>query len=278
MKYLKTKNVSASAACIGGLVLGLFLSMMFPVACTEPESARQGSVSDFAGLENFVIARVGETDIYLTDLLFSLPGFGYLHQGLITVAIYEEEAKARKVYPSNEKIMEFYNRMIEQQGGVEQFLMQFPPVIPKQAALKAMKQQSLQQAVQQAILDDEYMKKHGAPTEEEVTQMWEERKENWKSVVSSRENVKPEEVTMEMARKDIEEAIKNQWMGMNASQFLENLTKNYPVENLMLNYYNSINPEDVKVPEIEKETDESSTPEDEPHEDTTPVGEEEPTQ
>jgi hypothetical protein len=199
------------------------------------------------------IVKVGDSDVKLGDLLFSAQTFWYLEQSLITNQVYFEEARKRGIYPTQADIDTKYLETMNQQGGEEQFLSSLPPSIPKALAIQDMKNNAIKQIIQEALLKDEFNKQHGPITDTELNQLWTDRGESLRPSIASEKGIPPEQVTMEMARTQLEDQIRNQWYSQNAQKFLDDLVASYQVENYLREQYSATHPEDVVVPEVGEE-------------------------
>jgi len=232
-------------------IITLAAILLLSPGCREPETTIQTAGGGKIDTESMVIARVGDTDIMLKDLIFSVPAFAYLQQNLIGSEIFSQEARKRGVYPTEEKIQEAYDKQIQGQGGEEGILKQFPPSIPRDVALKYFRNQYvLTQLLQQAIMEDEFVKKQGTPTEDQITQVWNEREQSFRTSIAAERKIAADQVTMDMARQQIEDQLKQQWLGQNGAKFMDDLTKSYPVENYLLQQYSTTQTEEVIVPEV----------------------------
>jgi hypothetical protein len=99
------------------------------------------------------------------------------------------------------------------------------------------------------LLDSEFQAKHGALTQDEINQTWEQNKAMLQQgVVSANPGMKPEDVTVEQARDQIEKQIKDKWMAENAKSFFPDLIKSYQVTNYVIESYKAAHPEEVEVP------------------------------
>ena len=244
---------------MAAVVISLAAIVLLVVGCTEGKKSAAGSAGPGGSLPaEMVVAKVGDSNITLGDLLFSFQVLAYLEQGVIEYQIYTQEARKRGVYPSAEKIDEAFKKGLEGQGGEENLMKQIPAKfagIPKELIMQEFRKGSTTQLLQQAIAEDIFIKEKGDPTQDEVNQMFTQMGDGLKGQVATEKGIKPEEVTVDMALPKIKEALKQRWMGENAQKFIEELVKSYQVKNYILDQIQAtMKPvkEDVQVPEMPK--------------------------
>jgi hypothetical protein len=104
--------------------------------------------------------------------------------------------------------------------------------------------------VTQALLDDEFAKQHGPITDQELNDLWATMPEQQKTQIATQQGIAPENMTMEMARPQLEQQIKGQWSNANGTKFIEDLKKSYQIENYVAQQYSTMFPEDIVVPVV----------------------------
>jgi len=230
------------------------IGILFAVGCRESATPEGSKDSGFPDLSKIVAAKVGDTDVMLSDLVFEYQTYTLFNQQIIGAAVIKEEVRKRGIYPTAEEQNKLFEDSLIQQGGREQFLKQFPPDFPPQIALDALTEQALMGLLQQALLGNEYEAKHGAPTQEEINQSWEENKTVFQNtVVSENPGMKPEDVTIDLAMEQIKKQIKDKWVAHIVQTFFPDLIKSYQVTNYIADSYNATHPQEVEIPLVGSE-------------------------
>jgi hypothetical protein len=236
-------------------IIALVSAIIFIVGCTSTAVKPTGEVKT-AGkgqipVNDVIVAKVGDAEINLGTVMYSLSMMAYLKQGVIMNAIYEQEAKKRGVYPTPEKIEEAFKKSIDSQGGEDKLMQSIPPTLadlPRPLILAEFRNQSTGRLVQTAILEDEFKKVHGENyTQEELDSTWNQASQSIKTQMATDKGITPEEVTMDMALPKIQELIRQKWMGENGQKFFDDLTKAYPVTNFLMDQYLAANPPKTEV-------------------------------
>jgi hypothetical protein len=248
-------SVTIAVIVIATMALLVFGCSETPKPAATDKTGAPTSTSPGQVPIDIVVGKVGDGDIKLGDLLYSAQVLAYFQQGIANNEIYTQEAKKRGVYPTPEKIDESFNKTLESQGGMEGLMKSLPPAlksIPQDLIMNEIRKQSVMQLLQQAIVEDEYKKVKGEPTQAELDQMWTQQGDGLKGQIASENKIKPEEVTQEMALPKLKDAIKQKWMGENGQKLFEELTKSYTVQNYILDQYIKDHPvkEEAVVPTV----------------------------
>jgi hypothetical protein len=229
------------------IMLAVILTF-FP-GCKETSASASGPSSGHTIAADTVIAKVGDTDVKLGDLVFTAQTMWYFKDSMINRIIMFDEAKRRGIFPSDEDIDKKYKETLEQQGGEAMFFSQLPEWLPKRLVMDDMKNNAAMQIIQEALIKDEFDKVHGPITDDELNNLWTEREASMRPSIASQKGIPPEEVTMDMARDQLTEQVRNNWYNENAQKFFDDLKNNTPVENYLQMQYSTIYPEDIVISE-----------------------------
>jgi hypothetical protein len=244
-------------------IIALVASVLLVAGCNgaKPQPIKDSTPAPGASpapSDNAPVAKVGDVEITYGDLLYTVDVIVYMKQKLINSSIFEQEAKKRGVYPTQDAIEAAYKKDMDAQGGEDKLLKGIPPTladIPKELFLKYFRNQSIQQFLQKAILEDEFKKQHGDFKQEELDQVWTQETETLRNSIANEKGIKPEQVTEDMATAKLQESVKQKWMGQNAQKALESIMKSYTVDNYLLDQYLAAHPaakEEAQVPAIQK--------------------------
>ncbi len=224
---------------VSGLILGS--------ACVEP--VRPYVLG--AECDNFVLARVGEVDITLLDLLEKPQTFSLIQEGLITNEIIRQEAARRGVDVDMDFIQEQIDNMIAGYGTIDNFLEQVGSAMPSTLVLDDVRDYFVMQELKNQILNHEWETTRTPIPETEIMYHWSESETMYKQVLSNEMGIDPEEVTLEIARERMKEDIKQAWIGENSLTFFLDLRLAVDYEFYLFDALNGR--EHVVVPEIEDE-------------------------
>ncbi len=222
----------------------IMLTVLTGASCTENQPA--GETGD---CKDMVLARVGEGNITLGDLLENPSFYGLVSEQLITRELLEQEALKRGITVDMDEVQQQVDDMIEQSGGWENLTSTIPQSIPISLIPADLRRSALQQSYHMAIMEDRYDNEHGPSTDDELETQWLAAPGMYEGRVAGELGITPEEVTFEMAREEIEEDIRMQWQSERFQTLVEFLKESIEVEFYLLDALNE--PADLQIPEID---------------------------
>jgi hypothetical protein len=201
-----------------------------------------------------VLATVNDTSITLGDMISTPMYFVLLHQTLVTPEALRMRAVELGVVVTTEEIQEKYDEYMDQIGGFDQFASTVPESAPRSLLEQDLKKNLLQQLYLQEIMEIEFERQHGDYTDEEIQDEFDMNPRMYRNMVANAPDaeIEPEDVTVDMAREQIEESIKSRWVSNNQQEYIRILAEDYNIRNYALDFIEE--QEDVVVPAVGENT------------------------
>ncbi len=227
-------NSSKLTFAAGVVFLAFALVVFLGAACKEtPPSGTAGGTAQAGECDGMVIAKVGDVDLTLADLLQMPTIYMAVDDGMIMQELLRQEAARRGISLTQEEIQKGLDDFYAGRGGKEKFMESVPPSIPKSLVDGDIRRMVISQALQKAILENAWEKDHGPVTDEEVDTIWNERGQMFIDQTAAELQIDPAQVTKEMAVDKVKDEIKNRWLMEQQTKLFENLKKTYNVRNLL---------------------------------------------
>ena len=247
-------NVTAAAGLMAVAILGAFV--FSGAACKQSTSDTSGSAP--AGIEacqDVVIARVGDADITFGDLIQSPQYYLLFDQALVPRRVISLEAEKYGITADQSEVQARYDALMTERGGYDQFLAAVPPSIPRAIIPSDIRKSIAQELIMDALIQKAFDEQHGPITDEEIQDEFELDKGMYQNLVTNRlPDVEAEDVTVEMARDDIVQTIRNRWIGNHRDQYFQDLIAQYNVENYAAGVVGEMETGETTVPPVTGET------------------------
>lgn len=235
-------------------VIAISLYLFTGIACTDTPPNQQADSNPLGDIENFdniILARVGDGEVTLTDLLMTPGVYVILHDQLIVAELVEQEAGNRGVVANQDDIELSLSMWYESMGGMEFFLEnQVPPAIPKSLVPFEIRKNHSIVALQHAVLGDRYDEEHGPVTDEEITEAWNLRPRVYQDRIATDEGLEMEDVTLEMAWDYIRESIRDTWISENMQTAVDDMKEHIVIDNYL---FDAVINGDLGVPAMVEE-------------------------
>jgi len=268
------RNIAAVAGLMA--VSALTALILAGSACTrETTTVSADTPSGLEEARDVVLATVGDTNITLGDYINAPSYYVVLHETFIKPELVKMKATELGITVTQEEVQEKYDEYVEESGGFEQFIQGLPPSAPASLLPDDLKRNISQQLYIQKILEREFDREHGPPTDQEIQDEFDMNVRMYQNMIANdpEYDVQPEEVTAEMATEQIKESIKNRWISNHAREYIDELVEEYSIENYALDLIGE--EEDVIVPAIGEDTFDEMEPVEEEPEAEEPVADDE---
>jgi hypothetical protein len=216
-------------------------------SCTKDASGASGNDISLEKSEDLSIARVGTTDLTLAEL-FKIPQlYQLIDERLIGNEILRQEVLKRGLTIDMDEVQKEIDNLVMMNGGMEQFLNNMNPAMPKALLPDDIHSYFVSNAMQKAIVEDEYDKTVGVPTEDTIDEEWDSNMDYWRNVYANENEVDDiTTVTKDMAHAIIVRELKVRWVSENTGMIIAGLRDQYDVDFILRNMVDSSS--EVEVP------------------------------
>jgi hypothetical protein len=192
-------------------------------------------------LDEVIIARVGETDMTLADLLEVPQLYGFIDEKLIKPEIVRQDAEHRNVDIDMEVVQKNINDSMKMGGGYERFIQNATDQgIPRVLIDDDVRTYFAQQETLNALVGLDYDTVHGPPSERQIREAWDRDAGYFQAKASDDLGISTTDVTFDIARPYILEKIKYDWVQPRIAEYLANLRQTWDIENYLIERINNM--------------------------------------
>ncbi len=233
------------------------LLLVTAMACeADPSPSNSGGEKEIYGLDSefnrIVLARVGDTEITIADLLLKPQVFQTIRTDLITQEIIRQDAARRGMSVSEDEIQAKVDEFMEMNGGRDEFMAQLPQSMPDTLVSADIRFYMEITVLKEKIIEQLYEEEHGPITDEERNETWEENKIMFSGQLAAELSIDVEAVTIDHAMDKVEELIETKWKSEHVNDYFVDLEENFDFEFYLLDQIESSTPSEPRdtTPEV----------------------------